>query len=164
MLNPILGTTNTNASNVLTNAASERQISYNPEMKKQVENKTSAGIEKKDINKIDDCKSCSERKYQDVSDDGGVSFQSAQKVGPGQAASAVMGHEREHYSREQSKADREDRKVVSNEIKIKHAICPECGKTYVSGGETRTVTKGKSPSQKALAKNEVKGINFDAKV
>ena len=24
---------------------------------------------------------------------------------------------------------------------IKHAICPECGSTYVSGGETTTVTK-----------------------
>ncbi len=163
MITP-LNNTNPNTNNVLTKGASERQLSYSTEMKNQVENKTSAGIEKKDINKIDDCKTCSERKYQDVSDDGGVSFQSATKVSPGQAASAVMGHEREHYSREQSKADREGRKVVSNEIRLTHGICPECGKTYVSGGVTTTKTRSEQPSQKALNKNEVKGINFDAKV
>ncbi len=157
----LLNNTNPNTTNVLTKASSEKQIGYNPEMKNQVENKTSAGIEKKDINKIEDCVTCSERKYKDDSDDGGVSFQSATKINPQQAASVVAGHEREHFSREQTKADIEGKEVVSNKIRLTHAICPECGKTYVSGGVTTTRTREKQPSQKALNNNEVKGINFD---
>ncbi len=162
MLNPINNANISNNQNMVNN---ERQVAFNPEIKNQVENKTAAGVQKKDINKIDqeDCKTCSERKYQDVSDDGGVSFQSATKLAPSQAATAVAGHEREHFSREQTKAKMEGKEVISNEISIKNSICPECGKAYVSGGETRTTTRTKT-SQKALDKNEVKGINFDAKV
>ncbi len=142
----------------------EIKLAFNPEAKNAAENKTAAGIEKKDINKIDDCETCANRAYQDVSDDGGVSFQSATKLSPSQAASAVSGHEREHYVREQSKAKRENREVISNEISIKTAICPECGSAYVAGGVTRTKTVSKPEvSDKALRKNEVGGINFDAK-
>ena len=64
-----------------------------------------------------------------------------------QAASAVRGHEMEHVYREQAKADREGRKVVSQNVTMHTEICPECGKAYVSGGTTRTVTAAKSDSQ-----------------
>ena len=47
----------------------------------------------------------------------------------------------EHVYREQAKADREGRKVVSQSVTMHTEICPECGKSYVSGGTTRTVTK-----------------------
>ena len=47
----------------------------------------------------------------------------------------------EHVVHEQAKARKEDRKVVSQSVTLHTDICPECGKTYVSGGETRTVTK-----------------------
>lgn len=86
------------------------------------------------------CETCAKRKYQDESDDPGVSFQTPTNVGPEQAASAVRGHEMEHVVREQAKARREDRKVVSQSVSYHTAICPECGKAYVSGGTTRTVT------------------------
>lgn len=87
-----------------------------------------------------ECKTCEQRKYQDGSDDPGVSFKTAAHISPEQAAAAVRGHEMEHVVREQSKAEREDREVISQSVSIHTAICPECGKAYVSGGTTRTVT------------------------
>ena len=88
-----------------------------------------------------ECETCESRKYQDGSDDMGVSFQTPTNIKPEQAASAVRGHEMEHVYREQSKAGREGRKVVSQNVTMHTEICPECGKSYVSGGTTRTVTK-----------------------
>ena len=94
-----------------------------------------------------ECQTCEERKYQDGSDDMGVSFQTPTNVKPEQAASAVRGHEMEHVVREQAKADREGRKVVSQSVTMHTEICPECGKSYVSGGTTRTVTKANTDNQ-----------------
>lgn len=88
-----------------------------------------------------ECQTCKNRKYQDGSDDPGVSFKTATRIAPEQAASAVRGHEQEHVVREQAKAQREDRKVVSQSVTIHTAICPECGDVYISGGTTRTTTK-----------------------
>ncbi len=90
-----------------------------------------------------ECQTCKNRKYQDDSDDPGVSFKSATKVSPGAAGAAVRGHENEHVVRERAKAAREGREVVSQSVVIKTAICPECGKSYVAGGETTTVTRAK---------------------
>jgi len=89
-----------------------------------------------------ECQTCANRKYQDGSDDPGVSFKTATKLSPEEAATAVRGHEMEHVVREQAKAAREDREVVSQSVTINTAICPECGTVYASGGTTRTVTKG----------------------
>lgn len=93
------------------------------------------------------CETCEERKYQDGSDDMGVSYQTPTNIKPEQAASAVRGHEMEHVYREQAKADREGRKVVSQTVTMHTEICPECGKSYVSGGTTRTVTKADNAEQ-----------------
>lgn len=87
-----------------------------------------------------ECQTCANRKYQDGSDDPGVSFKTASKVN-GNAEAAVRGHEQEHVSRNRAKAEREGSEIVYQSVMIKHAICPECGSTYVSGGETTTVTK-----------------------
>lgn len=87
------------------------------------------------------CETCENRKYQDGSDDPGVSFQTPAHIDPDQAASVVRGHEQEHVVREQAKAQREDRKVVSQSVTLHNSICPECGRTYVSGGTTRTTTR-----------------------
>ena len=93
------------------------------------------------------CQTCKERKYQDGSDDPGVSFKTPTSVAPEQAAGAVRGHENEHVVREQAKARREDRKVVSQSVTYHTDICPECGTAYVSGGTTRTVTKADTDGQ-----------------
>ena len=100
-----------------------------------------------------ECQTCKERKYQDGSDDPGVSFKTPTNIAPEQAASAVRGHENEHVVREQAKAQREDRKVVSQSVTYHTAICPECGKVYVSGGTTRTVTRADN-SQQAEQQNQ----------
>ena len=97
---------------------------------------------------------CEKRKYQDDSDDMGVSFQSPTRVDPKMAASAVRGHETEHGVREQAKAQQEDRKVVSQSVTMHTDICPECGKVYVSGGETRTVTKAADDNENAAMQNQ----------
>ena len=94
-----------------------------------------------------ECQTCKERKYQDGSDDPGVSFKTPTSVDPDLAPSAVRGHEMEHVYREQAKAQREDRKVVSQSVTYHTAICPECGRAYVSGGTTRTVTAAENEPQ-----------------
>lgn len=89
------------------------------------------------------CETCENRKYQDGSDDSGVSFQTPTHIDPGDSASAVRGHEYEHVFRERAAALRENRVVVSQSVQLHTDVCPECGKTYVSGGVTRTTTANK---------------------
>ena len=91
-----------------------------------------------------ECKTCASRKYVDVSDDSSVSFQSPTHIPPGQAAASVASHESEHVTNEQARAEQEGREIVSQTVTLKTSICPECGRVYVSGGETRTVSRQKS--------------------
>lgn len=108
------------------------------------------------------CQTCKNRKYQDGSDDPGVSFKTATRLSPEQAATAVRGHEMEHVTRERAKADREDRKVVQQSVTIHTAICPECGDVYVSGGTTRTVTTKDNRHERAIqAKQAMLGRSLD---
>lgn len=99
------------------------------------------------------CETCEKRKYQDGSDDPSVSFQTPTRIDPDTAAAAVRGHEMEHVFHEQAKAEREDRKVVSQSVMLHTGICPECGKVYVSGGTTRTVTKADNDPETTLSDN-----------
>ncbi len=108
-----------------------------------------------------ECQTCKNRKYQDGSDDPGVSFKTATNVAPEQAAAAVRGHEQEHVVREQAKAQREDRHVVSQSVTIHTEICPECGDAYVSGGTTRTVTKA-NPVEEPQQVENAKKSGFEA--
>lgn len=101
------------------------------------------------IGEEEKCQTCERRKYQDGSNDMGVSFKTPTRVAPEAAASAVRGHEQEHVVRERAKAEREDRRVVSQNVTLHTGICPECGKVYISGGTTRTVTAAKSEPQTA---------------
>lgn len=87
-----------------------------------------------------ECQTCKNRKYQDGSNDPGVSFKTAQNVSPEKAANAVRSHEAEHVRRESAKAERDGAKVLSQTVQIHTSICPECGRTYVSGGTTTTTT------------------------
>ena len=102
------------------------------------------------------CETCEKRKYQDGSDDMGVSFQTPTRIAPEQVASAVRG-------REQAKAQREDRKVVSQSVTLHTAICPECGKTYISGGTTRTTTAANTKAEAPANEPEEARLPFDVK-
>lgn len=103
-----------------------------------------------------ECQTCKERKYQDGSDDAGVSFKTPTHIDPDMAPSMVRGHEMEHVTREQAKAGREDRKVVSQSVSYHTAICPECGRSYVSGGTTRTTTAAVEPTEQTQAQQTQK--------
>lgn len=87
------------------------------------------------------CEACQRRRYQDGSDDKGVSFQMPTKMDPVTASFKVKAHEMEHVRREQMAAKRENKVVVSQSVRIRRDICEECGTSYVSGGTTVTATR-----------------------
>lgn len=91
-----------------------------------------------------ECQTCKNRRYQDGSDDPGVSFKTAGKIAPASAEAVVRSHEYEHVNHEQARASREGKEVLYQSVVIKHGICPECGDTYVTGGQTTTVTRASS--------------------
>ena len=91
-----------------------------------------------------ECKTCSSRKYADVSNDPSVSFQTPTHISPGQAAAVVASHESEHVSNEQAKAEQEGREIVSQTVTLRTSICPECKRVYISGGTTYTISVDKS--------------------
>lgn len=136
--------------------ANQTKMKHLNEEELQLLKKPDAAKTPQEVMEDSECKTCAERKYQDGSDDPGVSFKTAAHIAPEQAAAKVRSHEYEHVSREQAKARREDRKVVSQSVTIHTSICPECGKAYVSGGVTNTVTKGenKAVAESKAADNE----------
>ncbi len=112
-----------------------------------------------------ECQTCKNRKYKDGSNDPGVSFKSAQGVSPEKAAGAVRSHEAEHVRRESAKAEREGAEVISQNVQIHTAVCPECGRTYVSGGTTTTTTAKAAESEYKKSaeynKQDIRGGNVD---
>ena len=112
------------------------------------ESSDSLGVEAKgNVSGSYECQTCQRRKYKDVSDDSTVSFQTPTKLTPGAAESQVRAHEQQHVTHEQARADKQGRKVVAQSVAIHYAVCPECGKSYVSGGTTTTVTKADSAQE-----------------
>ncbi len=116
-----------------------------------------------------ECETCKERKYQDGSDEGNVSFKTAQHISPTAAGSAVRAHENEHVSNAYKKAEQNGGKVLQASVAIHTAVCPECGRTYVSGGTTTTKIKygnEENPYMKNLKNRDnglLAGMNFDAR-
>jgi hypothetical protein len=102
-------------------------------------NKKKDGFEKDPPNC--ECETCRKRRYQDDSEDSAVSFQMPTNMSPTAAKSRVRMHELEHVRRESAKAKQEGKQVVSQTVQIKTDTCEECGRIYVSGGLTRTVTR-----------------------
>lgn len=103
-----------------------------------------------------DCETCKNRKYQDGSDEM-VSFKSASHISPEASASRVKAHEQEHVSNAYKKAAQNNGEVVSCSVTLKSAICPECGRSYVAGGETATQIKyhnESNPYQKDLKQQD----------
>ncbi len=116
----------------------------NPAMRPDTENSRVGGsAEAKEAGTLEDqeCRACSNRRYMDDSDDPGVSFQTPQHIPREISAAQVLAHELEHVHRESAKAAREGNEVVTQTVVLHGDVCPECGKAYVSGGETTTVVK-----------------------
>ncbi len=97
-----------------------------------------------------ECETCKNRKYQDGSNDPGVSFKTPTRLSPESAAAAVRSHENEHVSHAKTQAFQEDKKIVSQSVSYSTAVCPECGRNYVSGGTTRTVFKSNAGGQDVM--------------
>ena len=115
----------------------------------------------------EECETCKRRKYQDGSDEM-VSFKAAGHIDPGNAASVVMSHEQEHVSNAYQKAKDNNGEVVRANVRLKTAVCPECGRTYISGGETTTQIRyfnEDNPYQQDMkeadADNKYRGANVD---
>ena len=99
-----------------------------------------------------ECETCSNRKYKDGSDEN-VSFKAAAHISPEASAAVVRSHEQEHVSNAYSKAATNNGRVISATVSLESAICPECGRSYVSGGTTNTQIKyynEENPYQKNL--------------
>lgn len=137
----------------------ERVIIRNPgeSTKKQAGRKSSPA----------ECETCRNRKYQDGSDED-VSFKSPAHIDPNAAASRVRSHEQEHVSNAYKEAAQNNGKVVSCNVSIHTSVCPECGRTYVSGGTTSTQIRyfnEDNPYQKNMkssdAANKYRGMNVD---
>ena len=116
-----------------------------------------------------ECQTCKERKYQDGSDEGDVSFKTAQHIDPNAAGAAVRAHENMHVQNAFEKAAKGNGKVLEASVSIHTAVCPECGRVYVSGGTTHTRIKYKNESnpytqnaKSSDAANGVVGMNFDS--
>lgn len=114
----------------------------------------------------EECQTCKNRKYQDGSDEM-VSFKSPTHISPQNASVAVRAHEQEHVTNAYSKAANNNGKVISATVSIHTAICPECGRSYVSGGTTSTQIKyynEDNPYQQDLKLTDqlkYKGMNAD---
>ena len=85
-----------------------------------------------------ECQTCKERKYVDGSNEGDVSFKSPTHISPNSAGAAVRAHENMHVQNAYQKAGKEGGKVLQASVSIHTAVCPECGRVYVSGGTTKT--------------------------
>lgn len=115
-----------------------------------------------------ECQTCKNRKYQDGSDESNVSFQSATHVDPQAAGAAVRAHEGQHVSNAFKKAAQNGGKVLQASVAIHTAVCPECGRVYVSGGTTTTKIKygnEENPYVKNMKNGDkglLSGMNFDA--
>lgn len=113
-----------------------------------------------------ECQTCKNRKYKDGSDEM-VSFKTATHISPAQAGSAVRAHEQEHVTNAFSKAATNNGKVLNASVTIRTAICPECGRSYVAGGTTKTQIKyynEDNPYQKNLKATDhdkYAGMNAD---
>jgi hypothetical protein len=113
-----------------------------------------------------ECDTCATRKYLDQSDEM-VSFKSASHVSPDDARSAVSAHESEHVANAYKDAAENNGKVLSASVTLKSAICSECGRSFISGGETRTQIKyynEENPYQKDLKNSDslkYSGMNID---
>lgn len=105
----------------------------------------------------DPCETCRTRRYQDASNDAGVSFKSPQHVSPEASAGAVSSHERQHVTAAYNETTGSDTRVVSTSVRLFTSCCPECGRMYVSGG----VTNVRTAQKKDMLSEDLLGLNVN---
>lgn len=105
------------------------------------ESESKADLEQRIRSGQEQCPTCAARTYRDDSSDGGVSFQAPKHIAASGAGVTIMSHECEHVGGEGKKARDEGGQVISGTVMLERCKCPECGRTYYSGGVTKTVTR-----------------------
>ncbi len=113
---------------------------YNSPMGNDPLKNNTSGLRSDKVEGAGECQTCKNRKYQDGSNEN-VSFKAAAHISPEAAAGAVRAHEGEHVANAYTKAAQDNGKVVRASVSIQTSVCPECGRTYVSGGVTSTAIK-----------------------
>ena len=88
-----------------------------------------------------ECQECANRKYVDGSNETDVSFKAPGHISPQSSAATVMAHEQEHVANAYESASKNNGQVLRATVTLDHAICSECGRSYVSGGTTGTTIK-----------------------
>lgn len=112
-----------------------------------------------------ECTTCQNRRYQDGSDEM-VSFKTPGKISAEESFAKVSAHEQEHVTNAIAEGNEPGKKLISANVSLKTAMCPECGKAYIAGGTTRTMMKtyGEDPfsqNMKAFEQEATKGNNID---
>lgn len=108
-----------------------------------------------------ECQTCKRRRYQDGSNDPGVSFKFPQHLSPESAGAAVLAHEQEHVNHNRAEAFRQNKEIVYQMVAIHTDICPECGRVYVSGGTTTSVTRDDVDQENGQQAFAIPGENLD---
>lgn len=116
-----------------------------------------------------ECQTCQNRKYVDGSNESDVSFKTPGVIKPGESFAKVSAHEQQHVSNAVAKGSKPGAKLISASVSLKMGVCPECGRTYVAGGETKTQIKysESNPYEKNRKSAEgsfLVGSNIDEKV
>ena len=115
----------------------------------------------------EECQTCANRTYQDGSNEM-VSFKSPTHISPTAAPAMVRSHEQEHVANAYKNAALNNGEVQNVSVSLRTAVCPECGRTYVSGGTTTTQIKyynEENPYQQNLKSQHSSiyaGANIDA--
>lgn len=116
--------------------------------------------------KSGECQTCKNRKYVDGSNEGNVSFKAPGHISPEASGAVVMAHEKEHVANATSEGKEPGKRLISATVSLQMAVCPECGRTYVAGGTTKTTmaTYSENPydqARKTLEGSFLAGQNID---
>ena len=120
-----------------------------------------------------ECQTCKSRKYVDGSNESNVSFKTPSHISPQSSMSMVASHEREHVSNAIKEGNKEGNKLLSVSVSLETSICPECGRSYVSGGITettmqKTIEETKinpyNRGEELVKRHFIQGINVDIAV
>jgi DNA-directed RNA polymerase subunit RPC12/RpoP len=152
-INPVANDNNTAKTNMMDmwrdSIDSARRNAKAPVNIAKSEHEARSELEQKIRNGEVECPTCAARAYKDQSTDGGVSFQAAKGISASTAGVTVMRHEHEHVSAGKAQQQK-DGLARNSTVGLEYARCPECGRTYVAGGITKTTTRPATPNQSSL--------------
>ncbi len=104
-----------------------------------------------------ECQTCKNRKYVDGSNEGNVSFKAPGHIDPKASGAVVKSHEMEHVANARKEGSKENKELISATVSLQVAVCPECGRSYVAGGTTRTTMATYSDNPYDQARKMVEG-------